>query len=577
MTTRYTLLLILKVIIASFTLLPTAITLAREEPGILFPPDQVAVTTAEIRTIGLSQSDEGSVTLHLKGAVGEQSFTVPVVNSAFNQIVKLSPGTNTLTLTQGSTTSTRTIFLTTAESGKPPKEYEPLYLHSKNELTSPCAECHVLGQKSSDYTVISEKLSCIKQGCHDTLTSKKYKHGPFNKGLCVECHNPHGTKFKKFLKEKRPELCFACHSEDAGMLNSGKIVHFPVKQGECLVCHDPHQSNMPFHLKSETMSELCNNCHNKSMVKFKFMHEPFESGDCNACHSPHVSDFKGLLVQSGSVLCLNCHKEREEEFKRKYVHEPAKKDCHLCHDQHGSDTAAHLRTPTDKEGKRIHFDQPLKELCLSCHRKLDPEVTKQIQQAKISHKPVAEGKCTLCHTPHSTNFKKQLNTSMQEACFNCHEPMKKLIQSSKFQHGPVRTDDCGQCHLVHGSDHKSLLRSNFTENYSENFDVKHYELCFNCHNSKVYIEQRNLETGFRNGSMNLHFLHVNRAKDGRSCMTCHDIHASNQPKHIRTEIPFKNKFTITLEYTKSDSGGGCVVGCHNPRKYDRKQPINEQQ
>jgi len=563
----------LKALMAFILLLSASACLAADSE-LIYPADQVTVGQGEIRAIGLNPEQGATVNLQLKNASGEQSFSVSVQDGAFNQLINLSPGLNTISLTSGATTTSHAVFLSTPKSGPPPKGFSPLYLHTKNELTGTCDQCHPQDKKKPDYSIIKQQFACISQGCHDTFGDKKFKHGPFKDKACLDCHNPHGTVFKKFLKQGRSALCFTCHGDDEGMTTDAKVVHFPVKQGECIVCHDPHQSNQAFHLKGETIAELCSNCHSKSMVKYKFMHEPFKSGDCNACHSPHVSKFKGLLTEEGSALCLRCHKEREEEFKRKYVHEPVKKNCILCHDQHGSETAAHLRTPRDKDGKYIKYEQPLKESCLICHRKLNPEVAQQIEHSKVTHKPVAEGKCTVCHTPHSTNFKKQLNTSMEDTCFKCHEPLKKLIHESKFQHGPVRTDDCGQCHLVHGSDHKKLLRANFTENFTEDFDVSHYELCFNCHNSKVYLDSKSLETGFRNGTDNLHFLHVNREKDGRTCMTCHDIHASNQPKHIRTSIPYQKKFTITLEYTNTKTGGGCVVGCHTPRKYDRENPIN---
>ena len=65
---------------------------------------------------------------------------------------------------------------------------------------------------------------------------------------------------------------------------------------------------------------------------------------------------------------------------------------------------------------------------------------------------------------------------------------------------------------------------------------------------------------------------MNRKKKGRSCRTCHDTHASNQPKHIRAKVPFKKRFTINIEFTKTATGGGCVVGCHKPKKYDRVHP-----
>jgi len=40
-------------------------------------------------------------------------------------------------------------------------------------------------------------------------------------------------------------------------------------------------------------------------------------------------------------------------------------------------------------------------------------------------------------------------------------------------------------------------------------------------------------TGFRDGDVNLHYVHVNREKKGRSCRACHDIHAGNDNKLMR--------------------------------------------
>ena len=79
-------------------------------------------------------------------------------------------------------------------------------------------------------------------------------------------------------------------------------------------------------------------------------------------------------------------------------------------------------------------------------------------------------------------------------------------------------------------------------------------------------------TGFRNGDANLHYLHVNREK-GRSCRACHDEHASDQPKHIRESVPF-GRWVMRTQYTKTDTGGGCMTGCHTPYKYDRESPVS---
>ena len=79
-------------------------------------------------------------------------------------------------------------------------------------------------------------------------------------------------------------------------------------------------------------------------------------------------------------------------------------------------------------------------------------------------------------------------------------------------------------------------------------------------------------TDFRNGKLNLHFVHVNREK-GRSCKACHEVHAGNQEKHIAFEVPYgKSNWMLPIKYTKTETGGTCVVGCHKEKPYDRVNP-----
>jgi predicted CXXCH cytochrome family protein len=302
------------------------------------------------------------------------------------------------------------------------------------------------------------------------------------------------------------------------------------------------------------------------------MHEPVESGDCIACHLPHISENEKLLSGAGNDLCFQCHKVRKEEFTRINVHEPVKKDCTICHDPHGSSTIYHLRNKKDAAGNYVPLEHPIKELCLNCHRKLDPEIVDQIENGTTRHEPVDQGKCTVCHTPHSTDHSKQLKMAVSKICFPCHEDKEKQITKAKFKHGPIRDNGCAQCHLPHGSKNRMLLRSKFTGEFSAEFSMDNYELCFNCHETTMVLKEKtNNTTGFRNGKTNLHYLHVNT--QGRNCKACHNIHASNQKFHLRKKIPFTKKFIFTLKYKKTENGGRCIDGCHKPRKYDRINPI----
>jgi predicted CXXCH cytochrome family protein len=263
---------------------------------------------------------------------------------------------------------------------------------------------------------------------------------------------------------------------------------------------------------------------------------------------------------------------RKEEFTSANVHEPVKKDCTICHDPHGSVSIKHLRTKKDELGNYMSEKKPVKALCLDCHRTLDPEIIDQIENGTTRHKPVDEGKCTYCHTPHSTDYQKQLRKPLSKICYSCHKKEKKEITRSKFKHGPIRSDDCAQCHLPHGSNNRKLLRSAFTSEFSTEFSLDKYELCFNCHKTEMVLKKEtNNTTGFRNGKTNLHYFHVNT--QGRNCKACHNMHASNQKFHLRKKIPFTKKFVFTLKFKETENGGRCIDGCHSPREYNRIKPI----
>ena len=75
-------------------------------------------------------------------------------------------------------------------------------------------------------------------------------------------------------------------------------------------------------------------------------------------------------------------------------------------------------------------------------------------------------------------------------------------------------------------------------------------------------------TDFRDGSRNLHFVHVNKTRKGRTCRACHETHASRRPNHIRESVPFGN-WQLPVNYEKTDDGGSCAPGCHRPETYSR--------
>ena len=547
----------------------SATALAADEPELVFPADNSFLTERTVRVIGLAPEGLSEVSVVVAGGKVDGGNPVAVVQGAFSFVVKLAKGENTIKILDRSgqgAAATRTIFYGKAGADIP-AGYVPYTLHGSDDLTANCADCHMFRRRGAPaYNRLKPETSCSTQQCHEGFAREKYLHGPIGVGSCTGCHNPHGSVQPMFLARAGQALCFSCHS-DEGEMFTGKTVHQPVLDGDCLSCHDPHQSEVKFQLKSTSQQALCSECHGDDRSRHKYLHGPVGTGNCVACHNPHASNHAALLHEQESDLCFLCHKDREEEFSRKYVHQPVNEGCGICHEPHGSDTRHQLKSALDMQG----FGQTAP--CLSCHMELNPQLAEDILHAQVAHKPVRDGNCTACHTPHASNYQYQLKAPVRELCYSCHLDMGDAVAASSVKHGPVASNDCAACHQVHGAGHMKLLGNDFPEEFYTPYATEKYAICFDCHDERVALDKWSKETQFRNGNRNLHFLHVNREK-GRNCKACHEVHAGQQEKHIRENIPFGNKgWSYPITYTITENGGGCVVGCHRPLSYDREKAI----
>lgn len=295
-------------------------------------------------------------------------------------------------------------------------------------------------------------------------------------------------------------------------------------------------------------------CHNKAVKSFT--HTPVRDGECLSCHKPtaekHPKVKKGAftLTDNGKAgLCNECH---ERKNVMKFVHGPvASGDCLECHDVHQSDFKAQLKAPGG-------------QLCYMCHEKAQFD-------RKHAHAPIADGKCTDCHDPHQSNVKFMLKGEGKNLCLKCHD---NALFNGQSVHGPVAKGECTACHAPHGTQFPHLLKKNFPEDFYLPYNKANFDLCFGCHNNQLADDKlTDTLTNFRNGIVNIHFIHVNKEEKGRSCKSCHDPHAAAQPRLISDKVQGFGRWRIPIRYTKSDTGGTCVVGCHKPKSYDRINPV----
>ena len=426
------------------------------------------------------------------------------------------------------------------------------------------------GSTAAAPTTVIPREGCVTTECHPGIKGHAQLHGPVRVNGCDGCHQLTDPALHKFRPAReRRELCSLCHAPE---ISTDPYTHEPFAKGECLACHDPHGSAEPRLLRGERYAETCATCHKDMTGAHDNVHGPASVGACGACHEPHSAKRPKLLKAEGRDLCLKCHVRLGMELETKsVVHAPALGDCQVCHDPHATDHASQL------------VADPVK-LCTECHQ----DIAHTITTASTQHAAVTTRRaCTNCHAPHASNHASLLKDEPKNLCFECHNEaiplpdgtrlvnMKALIETGKSLHGAVTQRGCIECHEIHGSDHRRLLTNEYPSELYYPFSESSYALCFSCHDRQLVMEATtNSATGFRNGTTNLHFVHVNRDKRGRSCRVCHDAHAASRDKNIREEVIYgPSGWKLPIRFEALPDGGKCSAGCHAPFEYNRVKPV----
>jgi len=361
-----------------------------------------------------------------------------------------------------------------------------------------------------------------------------------------------------------------CHADIA----RGKVIHEPTKGGECQNCH---QSNNPNHpsgnggdfVLTVTGAPLCLACHERDGFMGKYEHGPSASGACLYCHDPHASQQDNLLRMPPKEMCFSCHKDFKLQLQEAtFIHSEIEKlDCGACHLPHAGNISQLLKGETTT-------------LCLECHGEIEAKYKRSLRK----HKPLYTGsRCANCHSAHFSDYRALLPAEGSALCYNCHgnndeestsslRNIEEEIEGKEFVHAPLEDEGCRGCHDPHGSSHGAILTGPYPATVYAPYDENGYDLCFQCHDKELLTSRVTDDgTGFRNGSLNLHFLHVAIERKGRTCAACHSVHASAGEKLINPDgIPF-GKWKIPVRFETTESGGSCVPGCHQAMVYDREE------
>jgi predicted CXXCH cytochrome family protein len=149
---------------------------------------------------------------------------------------------------------------------------------------------------------------------------------------------------------------------------------------------------------------------------------------------------------------------------------------------------------------------------------------------------------------------------------------KKFLEENPVVHKPIAAKDCSACHRTHGGDNYRLLVANYPPEFYVPYARANYALCYGCHNDKVVtVEQTTTLTNFRDGSKNLHYVHVHKEDRGRTCRACHDVHAAKQDHRMRDGVPFGSTgWVLKINFSKTPTGGSCIKTCHEAKTYVNK-------
>lgn len=399
---------------------------------------------------------------------------------------------------------------------------------------------------------------CTTADCHTKIKQMKKLHHPAQDN-CTRCHHKIGKHKFKLLEQR--ELCYDCHDEN----RKKKYPHEPVISQECSSCHNSHGGDYKYYLLSERIDTICFECHDKGPMTKKVVHQPLEDGDCTACHKPHASKYPVLLTAEKEKFCITCHEDKDYSKEKIKVHSILESGCQECHNPHSDDYQYMLAAGPG-------------EICGICHE----DIGEQAKKARFKHLALEKDrKCLTCHDAHAAKFASNLLQKQEELCLDCHNKwlkgtdgkefnIYKMVKNNPYKHKPLENGDCLGCHDPHGSDSFKILAGSYPATFYSEFNTDNYQLCFKCHNSLLAeLKVTDGATNFRDGTQNLHYVHIN-LKKGRTCRACHEVHAGKNKKMIRNHVPF-GKWSLPINFDKTATGGSCTPGCHKTYNYNRER------
>lgn len=288
----------------------------------------------------------------------------------------------------------------------------------------PCSSCHLFHRFArvpapGPGDDVGHCLSCHSKGqCAQGKALPAVNHPSVR---CTECHNPHETRFGKFLIASPENLCAKCHADRTLLADGPHDAHKSpdawCNGGDlCLSCHRPHGDEEhglfrmpPVTTEATTASGACVACHpgssssatgglallhptaNVRLANAPGMHAEAPADKttnigCRDCHDPHraTGGAPKLLRAAradGVDACTRCHSDMSLILQTAHNSDSLKQSelsaaaCQPCHQVHGDPQVVDHRRLWPREfagpGATVADGETLRigdALCSRCHR-----------------------------------------------------------------------------------------------------------------------------------------------------------------------------------------------------------------
>jgi cytochrome b subunit of formate dehydrogenase len=336
---------------------------------------------------------------------------------------------------------------------------------------------------------------------------------------CWDCHSAHETLPRTDPKSRTnpihiPEMCGACHAEDAAVAKSRNV-----SQHDILQNYDESMHAVGLFQQGLKVTAVCTSCHTAHSVL------------------PHTDPESTINRDNIVGVCTQCHALIEEVHEKViegklWEEQPDKVPvCIDCHQPHQARTVFYEEGVSDRD-------------CMECHAKdlptADGKTMAAVSANELRHSTHFNTRCAQCHTGVDAQHAERPCATVIEKvdCSICHADQVNLHRESMHGQLLAKNDpdapECLDCHGAHGTKSK---RDPQSPTFARNIP----ELCGKCHREGEAAAKR-LPAEFAglvksyNESVHGEGLLQSGLVNTATCVSCHTAHSPLPPSDPKSTV-----------------------------------------